>query len=57
MVLSRQAGTKASHVRLGVAKDNVSIPDSIMQLYRNEGTFPINFLLLFFKDFDNPGLI
>lgn len=57
MVLSRQAGTKASHVRLGVAKDNVSIPDSIMQLYRNEGTFPINFLLLFVKDFDNPGLI
>lgn len=57
MVLNRQMGMHRSDVRVGVVKDHIRIPDSIMKVYQTEGTFPMNFQMLYMKHFDNPGLI
>ena len=56
LVLSKQTGGRKSDLRMGVIKDHIKIPDSIMKVYEKEGTFPINFQMLYLKQFDNPGL-
>ena len=57
MALNRQMGMHRADVRVGVVKDHIRIPESIMRVYETEGTFPMNFQMLYMKHFDNPGLI
>lgn len=47
---------KHPHIKIGIIKDDISIPSSIMKVYEHEQTLPMNFQILYEKDFDNPGL-
>lgn len=56
MYLNRQPDSKLSNVKLGVAKDNVRIPDSVLRVYEKEQMLPMNFQILYYPNYDNPGL-
>lgn len=43
-------------IKLGVAKDNVKIPDSVLKVYEKEKKLPMNFLILYYPNYDNPGI-
>ena len=56
MCLNKPQTKGATKVKMGVVKDDLEIPSSIMAVYQKEKTLPMNFQILYLKDFDNPGL-
>jgi hypothetical protein len=56
MYLNRQPDSTLHNIKLGVAKDNVIIPDTVLNLYQKEQMLPMNFQLLYYPSYDNPGL-
>jgi hypothetical protein len=56
MHLNRQPDCSQEGVKLGLAKDSVRLPDSVLRVYHREQMLPMHFQLLYDPRFDNPGL-